>query len=321
VRVNHHSLSDFRNDAVDLLNELLTQSVTLLLSQDLVQLKRVAQDGMKVRASAGAASFRTRGKLEKLERIAREQVETLTKEIDEDPGAGAKREEAARKRAAEDRAERLARAIEQMTDAERRKRSNNGKKKTEARTSTTDPSARVMKMADGGFRPAYNVQFATDCDSGVVLTAAATTQGTDNGELGRGADRITTRYGRCPAALLVDYGFARLGDIDRLAADHGAAVYMPLKAADKWLARGDDPYLPRPKDSPAVVAWRARMGTAEEAEVYKLRASTAEWVNAGCRNRGLYQLRVRGLAKVRACVWWQALAHNLTRMAAVRRAG
>src|SRR5206468_8141979 len=111
--------------------------------------------GMKVRASAGASSFRTRGKLEKLSEIAREQVETLAREIDGDPGAGSKREEAARRRAAEDRAKRLARAVEQMAEVERRKESKNGKKKTEARTSTTDPDARVMKMADGGFRPAF----------------------------------------------------------------------------------------------------------------------------------------------------------------------
>jgi hypothetical protein len=293
----------------------------MLMWQGLVEIRRVAQDGMRVRAAAGASSFRTRATLARLTRIANEQVETLTREVDSDPAASKTREQAARERAARERAERIERALEEMNEAEKRKRSKNGKKKTEARTSMTDPTARVMKMADGGFRPAYNVQFATDCDSGLVLTAAATTQGTDNGELGRGADRITTRYGRCPAELLVDYGFARLGDIDRLAADHGAAVYMPLKAAAKWLARGDDPYLPRPKDSPAVVAWRARMGTAAAAEVYKRRASTAEWVNAGCRNRGLYQLRVRGLTKVRACALWQALAHNLTRTAGLKKAG
>ena len=131
--MNHHSLSDFRNEATDLLNGLLTQSVTILLGQGLVEMRRVAQDGMKVRAWAGASSFRTRAGLSKLQKVAREQVETLAKEIEADPGAATRREEAARKKAAEDRKKRIEHALEEMAEAERRKRSNNGKKKQEAR--------------------------------------------------------------------------------------------------------------------------------------------------------------------------------------------
>ena len=126
MNINHHSLSDFRNEATDLLNGLLTQSVTILVSEGLVELQRVAQDGMKVRASAGASSFRTRAGLNKLEKMAREQVERLAKEIEDDPGAGAKRKEAAKKKAADDRAKRIERALAEMAEAERRKRSNNG---------------------------------------------------------------------------------------------------------------------------------------------------------------------------------------------------
>jgi transposase len=162
VNVNYHTLSDFRSESADLLQNVLTQSVAMLLSQGLVKMRRVAHDGMRVRAAAGASSFRTRPTLEKLMRVARTQVETLAREIDSEPGASKTREEAARERAAGERAERIERALEEMKDAEERKRSNNGKKKTEARSSTTDPQARVMKMADGGFRPAYNVHLATD---------------------------------------------------------------------------------------------------------------------------------------------------------------
>jgi flagellar biosynthesis GTPase FlhF len=178
-REPHHSLSDFRNEATDLLNGLLTQSVMILLSEGLVEIRRVAQDGMKVRASAGASSFRTRAGLAKLQKVAREQVETLAKEIEADPGSANRREEAARKKAAEDREKRIERAIEQMAEAERRKRSNNGKKKNEARTSTTDPSARVMKMADGGFRPAYNIHFVSETVSKVVIAVDVENVGTD----------------------------------------------------------------------------------------------------------------------------------------------
>ena len=321
VSVNYHTLAAFRVAHPDLLDSLLTRSVAALVHEGLVTLNRVAMDGVRVRASAGADTFRREPTLGDRLAEAEAQVAALTRQEGEGPGAVTRRQQVARARAARERLDRVQRALAAMPALVAAREGFRRGSGPDARASTTDPEARVMKMADGGFRPAYNVQFATDCDSGVVLTAAATTQGTDNGELGRGADRITTRYGRCPAELLVDYGYARLGDIDRLAADHGAAVYMPLKAAGKWLARGDDPYRPRPKDTPAVAAWRARMGTAEAAEVYKLRASTAEWVNAGCRNRGLYQLPVRGLARVRACALWQALAHNLTRLGGLRRAG
>ena len=162
VRVNHHSLSDFRNVAADRLKDLLKQSVTLLMTSGLVEIRRVSHDGMKVRASAGASSFHTRGKLEK---IAQQQVERLTVEMEDDSGPANRREKSARERADKQRSRRIARALEEMNEAEKRKKSNNGKRKTEARTSTTDPSARVMKMADGGFRPAYNVHLVSDTTS------------------------------------------------------------------------------------------------------------------------------------------------------------
>lgn len=266
VNVNHHSLSDFRNDTVDLLNGVLTQSVTTLLRQNLVELKRVAQDGMKVRAWAGAASFRTRGKLEKLEQIARQQVETLAKEIDADPGAGNKREEAARKRAAEDRAERLARAIEQMADAERRKRSKNGKKKSEARTSTTDPSARVMKMADGGFRPAYNVHFVSETVSKVIVAVELDNAGTDKHAMVPLAKQIEKRYDARPFEWLADGGCTALQNVTQMAA-RGCKVFAPLRQRRS----GRNPTEIRPTDSEAVRQWRQRMTTDEAKAIYKER--------------------------------------------------
>ena len=65
VEVNYHTLADFRVAHLDFLDELLTHSVATLMEQDLVDLNRVAQDGMRVRASAGAASFRRRPTLER----------------------------------------------------------------------------------------------------------------------------------------------------------------------------------------------------------------------------------------------------------------
>jgi transposase len=308
VKVNHHSLSDFRNESVDLLNDLLTQSVTTLLAQDLVQLKRVAQDGMKVRASAGAASFRTRGKIEKLQQIARQQVETLANEIEADPDAGNKREEAARKRAAEERAERLGRAIEEMAEAERRKRSNNGKKKTEARTSTTDPSARVMKMADGGFRPAYNVHFVSETVSKVIVAVEVDNAGTDKQAMVPLAEQIEQRYDIRPQQWLADGGCTSLSNVNQLAG-RGCEVFAPLRQRRS----GRNPTEIRPTDSQAVRQWRLRMDTDEAKAIYKERGATAELVNAQCRGQGLMQFLVRGTQKVLGVALLHAITNNMRR--------
>ena len=308
VGVNHHSLSDFRNGAVDLLNGVLTQSVTMLLSQDLVELKRVAQDGMKVRAWAGAGSFRTRGKLEKLREVAREQVETLAKEIEEDPGAGSKREEAARRRAAEDRAKRLDRAIEEMAEAERRKRSNNGKKKSEARTSTTDPSARVMKMADGGFRPAYNVHFVSDTASKLIVAVEVDNAGTDKHEMVPLAEQVEKRYNVRPEQWLADGGCTSLSNVNKMTG-RGCVVFAPLRQRRS----GRNPTEIRPTDSAAVRQWRERMATDEAKTIYKQRGATAELVNAQCRAQGLLQFLVRGTQKVLGVVLMHAIANNMRR--------
>lgn len=308
VKINHHSLSDFRNEAVDLLNGLLTQSVTILVSEGLVELRRVAQDGMKVRASAGASSFRTRGSLNKLQKIVREQVETLGKEMENDPGAAAKREEAARKKAAEDRAKRIDRALAEMDEAERRKRSNNGKKKKEARTSTTDPSARVMKMADGGFRPAYNVHLVSDTVSKVIIAVEVDNVGTDTHAMVPLAEQIEQRYEVRPEEWLADGGCNSLKNVDQMD-ERDCQIFAPLRQRRS----GRNPEEIRPTDSEAVKQWRRRMTTDEAKEIYRQRGATAELVNAQCRAQGLWQFLVRGTMKVRAVALMHAITNNMRR--------
>jgi transposase len=198
--VGYHTLSDFRSESSDQLQEVLTQLVAMLMSQDLVQLQRVAQDGMRVRASAGASSFRKRPTLEKLQKIARRQVETLTRQIDDETAVGTKRETAARLRAEEDREQRIARALDEMNEVEQRKKSNNGKKKSEPRASTTDPSARVMKMGDGGFRPAYNVHLATDAETRVIVAVDVDNRGTDTHEMVPLAKQVEQLFEKRPGA-------------------------------------------------------------------------------------------------------------------------
>ena len=314
VSLNYHTLSDFRGGHTAFLDELLTQSVATLMHQGLVTLKRVAQDGMRVRASAGASSFRRCVTLETCQAEAREQVDSLRAELASDPSAGNRRREAARLRAARERSERIAKALGELPDVEGKKKPG---EKEKARVSTTEPEARVMKMGDGGFRPAHNVEMATDTASQVITGVDVVNAGSDLGQMGPMVAQHKARYARTPEEMLVDGGFAKKEDIERVSApENGTTVYAPVQKPKK---DDRDPHLPRPGDSEVIAQWRQRMGTEAAKAIYKERASTAECVNALARNRGLREFLVRGLAKVRAVVLLYALAHNLLRAVALRR--
>ena len=311
VQVNHHTLSDFRAGHEAAFDGLLTDSVAALLAVGAVRLKRVAQDGMRVRASAGASSFRRRGTLERHMDAARERVDALKRQVDDDPGALSRKRQAARERAARERQERVQQALDRLPEMEAIKQ-RQGKTAEEARTSTTDAEATVMKMADGGFRPAYNARYATDTESQVIVGVEVVTAGTDTAQLEPMVGQIAERYGQAPGEWLVDGGYPAHEQLDQVAKK--TAVYAPVP---KPKGSAVDPHEPKPGDSEAVAAWRKRMDTEEAKAIYKERAATAECVNAHARNRGLGQFRVRGTAKVRCVLLFHALAHNLMRTMAL----
>jgi transposase len=312
VSVNYHSLSDFRIRHVAVLDKVLTQSVAVLMAQGLVSLKRVSQDGMRVRASAGAASFRRRDRLDQCMREAEAQVHRLREELEQDPEATSRRQVAARERAAKEREERVRRALELLPKAQAKKG-----KGSEARVSTTDAEANVMKMADGGFRPAYNAQLAVDTGTQIVTGVMVSTRGSDLGHLTPMLDQHEARYGRVPEAALVDGGFVSLHDFEA-AAEKGTRVYAPpMKPRDPARSAFD----PLPSDSAAIADWRVRMGTDEAKKIYKERGATSECVNALARNRGLHRFLVRGEKRVLAILLWYAIAHNVMRGVSLCAAG
>ena len=304
VSVNYHTLSDFRVEHHVALNDLLTQSIAALIKRSVITLARVAQDGTRVRASAGLRSFRRRPTLEKALRLARQQVERTARQ---DDGAALSRQAAAQTRAAAEQLARVEEALAEMPAVEAVKVRNHSK--ATPRVSTTDPEARKMKMTDGGFRPAYNVQLATDVDSRAIVGVAVTNVGSDQPEFVPMLDQLYARTGRAPTDALVDGGFVTHEGITAAAAQ-GVTVYAPVPKP-----KGDrDPAAACRGDSPAVVAWRARMATDEAKAVYRARAATAEWINADTRtHRTLGPLLVRGLVKVHTWVLWIALAHNMMR--------
>ena len=324
VSVNHKTLSDFRVGHGELLERLLVDGFAALLKAGVARLERVAQDGVRVRAAAGAASFRRLSTLEACGRAAEEQLRRLRAEVDDDPGAASRRQAAAHQRAALDRQRRVAEALavaEQLQAARQARGQRAGRTRRRradgavaadagappARASTTDPQARVMKMADGGYRPAYNAQLATDTHSGLIAGVAVDNLGSDMGKLQPMSDQLARHYQQRPAEHLVDGGFAKLADIAALA-EGGVTVYAPVPAPRD---RARDRHAPLPGDPPGVAAWRSRMATEAAKAIYRQRAASAECTNAQARNRGLERFVVRGIRKVKAVLLWFALAHNM----------
>jgi len=315
VSVNYHTLADFRVSHVDFLDRVLTHSVAVLREQDLVDLNRVAQDGMRVRASAGAASFHRRRTLEECLAEAQQQVQRLKEELQDEPSAPSRRQAAAQERAAAERAQRLRQALVRMPEMEAKKKADD---KENARASSTDPEATVMKMADGGFRPAYNVQFSTTCADQVIVGVQVLSVGSDLGQIAPMVEQIHQRFGAYPAEVLVDGGFAKHEDIEAVEGqDVGCTVYAPVPAPKDPT---QDRYQPHAGDSAIIIRWRQRMATAEAKAIYQERAATAECVNAQARHRGLVRLLVRGLQRVKAIALWCAIAHNVVRGARLRPA-
>jgi transposase len=317
VPVNYHMLADFRVGQQAALDELLSTIVAMLMAADKLTLAQVAQDGMRMRASAGSASFREKEKLAACLQVARTRVAALKNQESAACGQSlSKRQEQARVRAGREREERIARALAYMPEMEaikeQQRRLKGAARATvrSPRASTTDPDARIMRMADGGFRPAYNVQLATDVANGFIVGVSVSQSGADAGLASAMVTQVERRTGRRAEAWLVDGGYVSLPDITDLA-HRGVAVYAP--PPPRRSQQGEVSYEPRPGDTPEVVAWRRRMATAAGQEAYKLRARTAEWANAQARNHGARQFTVRGTAKVTSVMLLMAVALDLMR--------
>jgi transposase len=331
VSVNYHTLADFRTDNLEFLEQLLNQSVELLRQQGLIDLDRVAQDGMRVRAGAGAASFHCRETLERHLQEAQAEVQRLKEELAAaaaDPAAAqgdateqasgdasepSRQQQAAAMRHAKECLGRIEQALERMPEMEEKIKPGDDKK---ARVSTTDPQATVMKMADGGYRPAYNIEYSTACQGMAIVGVDVVTVGSDQGQLPPMLDQIEDRFEQRPKEALVDGGVVSHDDIEEVqAGEKKCKVYAPVTKPKK---EGVDRHEPKATDSEEVAEWRKRMGTPEAKETYKQRGATAECVNAQTRNRGLGQFTVRGTEKVKAIALWFAIVHNMARWFALQ---
>jgi len=296
------------------------------VDKEVVSVSRVSQDGVRVRVSAGASSFRREEKLQELLRQAREHVTELRSQVDSPEYARwTARQKAARTRAALEKQQRLEAAIAQLPELKRRqaeaeKRAGQGAhgqkiRNKQPRVSTSDAEARVMKMPNGGFNPAVNVQLATDTGSRAILGVAVTNEGTDSVGLSEPMrQQVEQRTGGKVEQHLIDGGYMRTDDIER-AHQQGVELFVPPKSAKNPQNRGRE-LEPKRGDSEAVVAWKRRMKSEAGQEVYKQRAATSETVNADLRSyRGLTPLTVRGIGKIKCVALWCALAYNIMHFA------
>jgi transposase len=342
LEVNHRTLGEFRVDHGELLNRLLAESVTALAAEGLIDLDMLSQDGVRVRASAGASSFRRRGRLEEKIAAVKGLLAGLAKEVDVDPTAN---EERLRKRRAQRAAERLSRleaAVAKVAEieAQQSKRQSSkppaapepplppssgadgapsepedGKPRRKAvRASTTDPDARVIKMPDGGFRPAYNMQIASVGGEQIVVALDVSTSSSDRGLARPMLEKIEATYGELPNQHLVDGGFSKNDDIEWA---HGAEVAMLCPPIIN--KHNTDPFAPRDDDGPGISEWRKRMQSEAGKATYRKR-SIHECINARLRTWGLLQLTVRGRAKALVVLTWYALANNILQGERLRRA-
>jgi len=327
VQPNYHTLSDFRTAHGDKLDRVMVQLLAVLMKQGLLKLERVAQDGMRTRASAGAASFRRGAKLHQFVQEAEQQLAVLRRELDQDAAASSRRQKNAQQRAAQDRQQRLHKAMAELprvADVHARNEQNRARraekagrklKASEPRVSTTDPEARVMKMPDGGYRPAYNVQLSTDVESRLIVGVDVTNEGADAAQLLPMLERLKRDFGRLPNDCLVDGGFGTLRSIDG-AEKLGVTVYAPVPPSRR---PGADRYARKYADTERTFRWRTRMANETSQRVYRQRAATAETVNADLRGRTLSHFTVRGRTKVRAVALLAALTYNLLRAETLRK--
>jgi transposase len=323
VTVNHRLLSDFRVDHGAALDGLFTQVIASLVDQELVSVSRVSQDGVRVRVSAGAGSFRREERLQKLLAESKQHVEEMRRQLEnpESSAALSSRQRAARRRAAKEKQQRLEQAIAQLPElkqkqAEAARKAGQGKRgqkirEKEPRVSTSDAEARVMKMPNGGFNPACNVQLATDTKSRAIVGVEVSYEGSDSAGLSEPMrQQVEQRSGGKVEQHLLDGGYLRIADIEQ-AHEQGVELLVPPKPARQGHRRGRE-LEAKARDREAVLAWKRLMASAEGQAIYRQRAATSETVNADLRcYRGLTQLTVRGLAKAKCVALWCALAYNV----------
>lgn len=376
-KVNHHTLSDFRVQKKEELDELFAQVLGAASAEGFINLEQVTLDGTKIKAWASGKSFRREDTLQAHLEKAREVVQQLKEAGEEEESKRGAAEQRAREKVG-----RLQLALEEMEKLREQKKSEEDKR--EARVSTSDPEARVMKQNEGGFAPSYNVQITTDTVQGLIVDVETTQAGNDFGQLIPAVERVEERFGKAPQQILVDSGYISRENVEEVAKHQVDLLGSLADDAAKKGERGEQRYGPelfvydaeqdhyicpagkilsyegkqkkdgmqqskykaknqdcqscplkvhccadnkkhgrsltRSQESPAMIAFRARMKTEAAQTEYRKRGAIAEFRNLWIKTKlGLRQFHVRGLEKVRCEALWACLTHNLQHWIRLRR--
>jgi transposase len=213
--INHHTLSDFRVDHSEALDELFTQVLGLLSHEGLITLERVMQDGTKVRAQAQANTFCKEDRIRQHLDAALQHIRTMGDPKQEPPSDHRGQ---AKLRAARERVEKLERALKEVEALRAAKMED--KRGYEPRVSTTDPDARIMKTSDGGFAPSFNMQVVTDAHMGLVTDVRVTQDVNDKHQLLPGMEGLASRLEQKPKQVVADGDFTTNLSVIQMA-EHG----------------------------------------------------------------------------------------------------
>ena len=197
--INHHTLSDFRAEQGEALQDLFKQVLGLLMMEKLVTLERVTVDGTKVRAAVNKKTFSRKGKIAAHLEAAEKHLTELQQQEAEQEKRG--RQAAAQRRAARERVSRLENALKEVERLQAEKKWERNKP---CQASSSDADAQFMRLGDHGVAPAYNVQFATDAQHKLIIDVEVSQQPSDAHHLVPALERIQKEQGRYPQQVIAD---------------------------------------------------------------------------------------------------------------------
>jgi transposase len=321
VGVNRNNLSNFRNKHFTTFHVLLTESLAVMVKNGVLQEEDFSQDGTRIKAAAGFNTFRSETSIEEVKTA----ICTLIKEIEKEEKKTTSREKGVNlKRQKKYATRRLERAQQAVQELEKHKASliNNGQKNRESpkvlekrldkvRASLVDPEVRKMKMGDGGFRLAFNLQFATGVDSRAIYGVDVVNTldpGTMPPMIAQVAYRLNQLGISMPSHWIGDAAYSGKDDLNTV-----YELYPDINVIAAPQQKLEIAQQEKKMDSEAVKRWRKSIGTDEFKKTYKQRCSTAEFSNMQTKIQGVGQILVRGLQKVKSMCLLHAIAFNMGR--------
>lgn len=206
---DHKTISDFRKDNPELVDNLFKYLITRLKEQGLIKGKSIAVDGSKVKANA-SKELNVQTIKKKLDNID-QQVEKYLKDIDAIDKAEDDVEELERKKAE------LERELDML--AVKKKEHQQSIESLQAigekRTSITDGDSKIMRGRSGSFW-GYNVQTAVDTESHFITVVNVTNNQNDKGLFASMVEASEEATGQKPEEAIADAGYYKINELEEL---------------------------------------------------------------------------------------------------------